>query len=82
MLNILNILIPKLLENFNSKKKILFHCYQGISRSACITTLFLSLIKKISLDASFSLIKEIRQNIAPNPGFIKAMFTYKVLNRE
>ena len=38
MLHILNELIPKLLENFNSDKKILFHCYQGISRSGCINT--------------------------------------------
>ena len=82
MLNILNELIPKLLENFNSDKKILFHCYQGISRSGCIATMFISLIKNISLEDSFSLIKAIRPIIAPNPGFIKAMFTYKILNRE
>ena len=81
MLDILNILIPKLLDTYDEKKKILFHCYQGVSRSASIATLFISLIKNISLDESFSLIKNIRSNIAPNPGFIKAMFTYKVANR-
>jgi protein-tyrosine phosphatase len=81
MLEILNLLIPRLLVTYDEKKKILFHCYQGISRSASIATLFVSLIKNISLDESYCLIKNIRSNIAPNPGFIKALYMYKVSNR-
>ena len=81
ILHILNILIPKLISSHDENKKILFHCFQGISRSSCVATLFISLIKNISLDDSFALIKRIRPIIAPNPGFIKAMYTYKVLNR-
>jgi len=81
LLEILNILIPKLLSSYSEEKKILFHCNQGVSRSASIAILFISLIKNITLDESFSLIKLVRPIVAPNSGFIKAMYMYKILNR-
>lgn len=75
-------LIPKILnelENY-SGKKILFHCFAGISRSATIAIAYLKKydpeFQSQSLLSIFFNAQEKRSVICPNQGFIEALSDY------
>ena len=53
----------------SENKKILIHCYQGISRSACLVTAYLIFTKKIDSDKAFNYVQKKRKIANPNLGF-------------
>ena len=53
----------------SENKKILIHCYQGISRSACLVTAYLIFSKKIDSDKAFNFVQKKRKIANPNLGF-------------
>lgn len=65
-------IIP-ILNKYYSDKKILFHCYSGISRSPCFAIAYLLYIEKIGIDDAYSLIKSKRKFIKINEGFMRAL---------
>ena len=69
--NVLLFLIPKLLEQLNLNKKILFHCWAGASRSASFAISLLSKYNKITLLDSYKLAKLKRSCVNPNYHFIE-----------
>ena len=75
-------LIPKILSELEkySDKKILFHCFAGISRSATIAIAYLKTydpeFKRKSLLSIFFSTQEKRSVICPNQGFIEALSDY------
>jgi len=58
-------------NKFISEGNVLVHCNKGISRSATIVIAFL--MKKMSYDKAFNLVKRKRHFIKPNAGFIKQL---------
>lgn len=78
MLDILNIVIPKLIRIYEQDKniKILFHCYAGISRSTTLAIAFLCKAKDLSLTHAIALAENQRPIIKPNSGFLKALIEY------
>ena len=70
MLCLLKIMMPKLLAL--GRKRILFHCYAGISRSATLAIAYLVHTNNISLQDAINLVKSKRNIIQPNNGFMKA----------
>ena len=72
-------LIPKILSELEqySRKKILFHCFAGISRSATIAIAYLKTydpkFKTKSLLSTIFYAQEKRSVILPNQGFIEAL---------
>lgn len=70
-LYLLTSLIPKLVIEKN--KKILFHCYAGISRSVTFAIAYLMVINNLSVESAYNLIKSKRSCIQPNYGFIQTL---------
>lgn len=60
-------LIPYLIEA--KGKRILFHCYAGISRSTTAAILYLMLTTKLTLQEIYALIESKRFHVNPNPTF-------------
>jgi protein-tyrosine phosphatase len=50
-------------------KRILFHCYAGISRSSTAAIIYFMMTTYLSLDAIFRLLLDKRPFINPNPAF-------------
>ncbi|XP_018402790.1 PREDICTED: dual specificity protein phosphatase 19-like [Cyphomyrmex costatus] len=57
----------------NLKENILVHCNAGVSRSASIVIAYLMIIKKLSYDEAYNIVKRARSCIRPNDGFIKQL---------
>jgi hypothetical protein len=70
-LYLLTYIIPELVSQEN--KKILFHCYAGVSRSATFAIAFLMATHKLSIEDAYDLVKSKRSIIHPNYGFIEAL---------
>jgi protein-tyrosine phosphatase len=62
-------LIPYLMEA--KGKRILFHCYAGISRSSTAAILYFILTTTMTLDEIYTLLTSKRSYIDPNPTFRK-----------
>jgi protein-tyrosine phosphatase len=62
-------LIPYLIEA--KGKRILFHCYAGISRSSTAAILYFILTTTMTLDEIYTLLTSKRSYIDPNPTFRK-----------
>ena len=60
-------LIPYLMEA--KGKRILFHCYAGISRSSTAAILYFMLTTTMTLDEIYTLLLSKRSHINPNPTF-------------
>jgi hypothetical protein len=71
MLDILNHMIPKLITYNN--KKILFHCFAGVSRSATFGIAYLIATQKLSVIDAYNMVKTKRNIIQPNDGFMLAL---------
>lgn len=71
MLNLLNDMIPKLITYDN--KKILFHCFAGVSRSATFAIAYLMAKQKLSVKEAYDMVKSKRDIIQPNDGFMLAL---------
>ena len=72
MYDCLRHLIPKLYED-HYDKKILFHCYAGISRSSTLALALLKYHSNSTLLNCYCYAKAKRPQILPNEGFIKAL---------
>ena len=70
-LSLLKVLIPELVLEKN--KRILFHCYAGISRSATFAIAYLMKNNNLSFYNAFALVKLHRSIIHPNSGFIEIL---------
>ncbi|XP_051842038.1 dual specificity protein phosphatase 19 [Antechinus flavipes] len=55
---------------------VLVHCNAGVSRSAAIIIGFLMSTEKITFTSAFSLVKNARPAIYPNPGFMEQLQAY------
>jgi protein-tyrosine phosphatase len=75
---ILEIMIPELLKELkeNPNKKILFHCYAGISRSSTLAIALIYKLTKSPLVDIYKLAVSKRPQVQPNPGFIRALTKY------
>lgn len=82
MYQVLSILTPKLIEIYYQKpsSKFLFHCFAGISRSTTMALSLLSSILNISVEDAYSLAKQKRVIVQPNPGFYDALKHFKNKN--
>lgn len=67
------LIITSLKEN----KKILVHCYAGISRSVSIILAFLIKYANMSVNNGLKKIKKIRNIIQPNQSFLKQLYLYE-----
>jgi protein-tyrosine phosphatase len=57
---------------------VLVHCQQGVSRSASIVIAYLIRDRSMTYDDAFDLVKQRRQCIKPNSGFIKALREWEI----
>lgn len=57
---------------------VLVHCNAGVSRAAAIVIGFLMSSEEIEFTSAFSLVKDARPSICPNPGFIEQLRTFQV----
>lgn len=64
--------------HFINKAPTLVHCYAGISRSATIVIAYLMKKYQMPFDTAFSVCKNMRPMIMPNPGFIKQLQEYNI----
>lgn len=71
-LKFLNELIPVLYKYYNNKK-ILFHCFAGMSRSAGFAIGYLSYSQNINIEDAHKLVKDKRKFIEINNGLKKAL---------
>ncbi|XP_008826163.1 dual specificity protein phosphatase 19 [Nannospalax galili] len=55
---------------------VLVHCNAGVSRAASIVIGFLMNSEEMSFASAFSLVKDARPSICPNPGFMEQLRTY------
>ena len=59
------------------KRNILIHCNGGVSRGATILIAYIMNFEKKNLKESFDIVKEMRDQISPNKGFIKQLKMYE-----
>ncbi|KAJ7227709.1 protein-tyrosine phosphatase-like protein, partial [Mycena haematopus] len=52
---------------------VLVHCHQGVSRSASIVIAYLIREHSMTYDAAFDYVRQRRQCIKPNAGFVKTL---------
>ena len=71
LLNIFKNLLPYL--NIENGKRILFHCYAGISRSSTAAILYFMMSSNLSLLSIYDMIAAKRPRILPNPAFLKIL---------
>jgi protein-tyrosine phosphatase len=71
-------IIPVIYSLYNDKR-ILFHCFSGISRSAMFCIAYLSYSLKISIDEAHNMVKNNRDFIEINKGFVKALYKFNSL---
>jgi len=68
---VLDYMLPEL-EAF-AGKKILFHCYAGISRSSTLAIAYLVTLQHTSVDDTLAFIVSKRSIVHPNPGFMATL---------
>jgi len=71
LLNIFINLLPHL--KIDKNKRILFHCYAGISRSSTAAILYFMISTHESLPSIYKMIVDKRPHINPNPAFRKIL---------
>lgn len=54
-------------------KKILFHCYAGVSRSSTLAIAYLARQQNASVEETLALIVSKRPIVRPNPGFMNSL---------
>ncbi|KAJ7181179.1 protein-tyrosine phosphatase-like protein [Mycena filopes] len=59
-------------------ENVLVHCQQGVSRSASIVIAYLIRERAMSYDAAFAHVKQRRQCIRPNSGFVGALRDWEI----
>jgi len=69
----LDIIYPKISYLLDKNKKIFFHCFMGISRSATAVLYVLMRYYSLSLSNAYKLLQKKRPIISPNIGFIKIL---------
>ena len=65
-------IIPVIYKLYKGKK-ILFHCFAGISRSAMFAVAYLSYSLKVSIEEAHNIVKNKRRFIDINKGFIRSL---------
>ena len=70
-------LIP-VLAKYYKDKKILFHCFAGMSRSASFAIAYLSYCTGQTIDYSYKQVKSKRKFIKVNEGFIKSLEKFQI----
>ena len=75
---VLHSMIPVLVHHIrrNPSIKILFHCYAGISRSGSLGVAFMAHLFGLTYDEALRRIREKREQVDPNPGFVEAINEY------
>ncbi|XP_057326278.1 dual specificity protein phosphatase MPK-4 [Microplitis mediator] len=58
-------------------KKILVHCYFGVSRSATLVIAYIMKKYKMTYEDAYELVKSKRRFVGPNPGFIAQLKLYE-----
>jgi protein tyrosine/serine phosphatase len=76
MLNILQKYVPFILQQIEQGKKILIHCFAGISRSSSLAIACIAQKEGLSFEATLDIVKSIRQQVKPNQGFCNAIKKY------
>jgi len=78
METVLKLMIPELMNELkkNPNKKILFHCYAGVSRSSTLAIAMIHKLTKMSLEDVYKLAISKRPQVQPNTGFINALTHY------
>jgi protein-tyrosine phosphatase len=61
----------------SKKEGILVHCNAGVSRSATIVVAYLMFSQRLSYSKAYTLVKEKRPKINPNPGFVNQLIQYE-----
>jgi protein-tyrosine phosphatase len=64
-------MIPILVKYVNENKKILIHCWAGMSRSATLVIVLIAILYNLTYDESYNFVKSKRDIIKPNSGFIQ-----------
>jgi protein-tyrosine phosphatase len=76
MLEVLERYVPIILQQAAQGKKILIHCFAGISRSSSLAIACIAQKEGLSFESALEIAQSIRRQIRPNPGFCKAIKTY------
>eukprot|EP01098_Paradermamoeba_levis_P016654 TRINITY_DN9102_c0_g1_i1.p1 TRINITY_DN9102_c0_g1~~TRINITY_DN9102_c0_g1_i1.p1 ORF type:complete len:168 (+),score=30.93 TRINITY_DN9102_c0_g1_i1:1-504(+) len=64
-------------EAKNQNQPVLVHCAAGVSRSATVVVAYLMREYNLGAQEALVKVKEKRNCICPNPGFLRALFEYK-----
>ena len=73
---VLNTMIPILVKSVNENKKILVHCWAGMSRSATLVIVLIATIYGLTYEDSYNFVKSKRNIVKPNNGFIQSAKKY------
>ena len=73
MNEILPEVLPYIHENVTNDRKVLVHCSAGKSRSVSIVAVYLMKYKGMNVNEALDFIKNKRNMINPNSGFVNAL---------
>ena len=64
-------------EGIKNGGNVLVHCHAGVSRSSTILIAYIMRSKKMKMDKVMELLKEKREKVSPNNGFIQQLKEYE-----
>jgi protein-tyrosine phosphatase len=76
----ISVLFPQALKFIDENLEtgnVLVHCFAGVSRSATVAAAFLMLKHGMSLNMALDLLKEKRDVVSPNPGFLAILRSFE-----
>ncbi len=66
----------------NASGKVYVHCWAGVSRSATIVIAYLMWKNKLSFNEAYWSVKNKRNFISPNEGFVKQLKEFEIILKE
>ncbi|KRX05039.1 hypothetical protein PPERSA_06673 [Pseudocohnilembus persalinus] len=67
----------EVIDFIDNGEKVLVHCFAGVSRSASLVIAYIMKNMKLSYNQAYAYVKERRDKIRPNNGFVKQLQIYE-----
>ena len=64
-------------EALTNRKKVLVHCYAGVSRSASVVIAYVMFRQRVNLDSALCFVLEKHSNTRPNASFLEQLGQYE-----
>lgn len=79
LLRVVDEIVAKIGEHIKSGRKVVVHCFKGISRAPSVVMAYLIRQERLQLELAFDLVKKKSPKVDPNAGFMMQLSTLACL---